>query len=308
MPLHGKNFIAGALSAEGSDGYRALDPKTSETLEPHFTAATEAEVDASLDAAVNALGALRRQTPEERATMLERMADEIMKLGDELVERCHRETALPTGRVEAERGRTVGQLRLFASMVREGSWVDARIDRGDPDRSPLPKPDVRRMLVPLGPVAVFGASNFPLAFSVAGGDTASALAAGSPVIVKAHRSHPGTAELVASALSKAIADLGLPGGVFSMVHGSGRVAGMALVKHPQTKAVGFTGSTTGGRSLFDAASSRPEPIPVYAEMGSLNPVFVLPGALRERATQIAEGLSASVTLGVGQFCTGRNPR
>ena len=202
-----------------------------------------------------------------------------------------------------ERGRTVGQLRLFAQVVSEGSWVDGRIDRALPERKPVPKPDVRRMLIPVGPVVVFGASNFPLAFSVAGGDTASALAAGCPVIVKARPAHPGTSELVAGAIQRAVAAAGMPEGWFSMVHGRGRTTGVYLVRHPVVKAVGFTGSAAGGRALFDAAASRPDPIPVYAEMGSINPVFLLPGALAERAERIAEGLHQSMTLGVGQFCT-----
>src|SRR5499427_6959579 len=192
---------------------------------------------------------------------------------------------------------------MFADLIREGSWVDARIDTPLPDRRPIPKPDLRRMLVPVGPVAVFGSSNFPLAFSVAGGDTASALAAGCPVVVKAHPAHPGTSEMVARAIASAVAATGMPAGVFSMLHGVGHEVGLGLVKHPLTRAVGFTGSLRGGRALFDAAASRPDPIPVYAEMGSVNPVFVLPGALRERAEAIAEGLKNSVTLGVGQFCT-----
>jgi NADP-dependent aldehyde dehydrogenase len=197
----------------------------------------------------------------------------------------------------------MGQLKMFAELIREGSWVDARIDQADPNREPLPKPDTRLMLMAVGPVVVFGASNFPLAFSAAGGDTASALAAGCPVVVKAHRSHPGTAELVGQAVQKAARETGMPEGVFAVLHGRGRQVGDALVKHPATKAVGFTGSLAGGRALFDTAAARPEPIPVYAEMGSLNPVFVLPGALEERGEAIAEGLLGSVTLGVGQFCT-----
>ena len=202
-----------------------------------------------------------------------------------------------------ERGRTVNQLRLFAEVLREGSWVDARIDTALPDREPAPRPDLRRMLIPLGPIAVFGASNFPLAFSVAGGDTASALAAGCPVIVKAHPAHPGTSDLVARAIRKAASATKMPDGVFSMVHGAGTEVGKALVRHPLIKAVGFTGSFWGGKALFDEANRRPEPIPVFAEMGSINPVFVLPGALAEGGVEVASDLAGSVTLGVGQFCT-----
>jgi NADP-dependent aldehyde dehydrogenase len=192
---------------------------------------------------------------------------------------------------------------MFADLLEEGSWVDARIDPAIPDRTPTPRPDLRRMLIALGPVAVFCASNFPLAFSVAGGDTASALAAGCPVIVKAHSSHPGTAELVATAVNRAIEAEKMPPGMFTLLHGPGKTVGIQLVTHPLVRAVGFTGSRRAGRALFDAAASRPEPIPVYAEMGSINPVFLLPGALKERSMEIARGLSASATLGVGQFCT-----
>ncbi|MGH9464308.1 MAG: aldehyde dehydrogenase (NADP(+)), partial [Thermoanaerobaculia bacterium] len=212
------------------------------------------------------------------------------------------ETALPRARLEAERARTVGQLRLFAEVVREGSWVEARIDCGDPAHRP-PRPDLRRMLVPLGPVAVFGASNFPLAFSVAGGDTASALAAGCPVVVKAHPAHPGTSELVAGALLAAAGCSGMPDGVVSLVHGAATRVGERLVTHPAIRAVAFTGSHRGGRALFDLSARRPTPIPVYAEMGSANPVFILPRALAERGAAIAEGLAESVLRGAGQFCT-----
>src|SRR5215471_13057230 len=192
---------------------------------------------------------------------------------------------------------------MFAAAAREGSWVDARIDPALPDRKPAPRPDLRRMLIPIGPVVVFGSSNFPLAFSVAGGDTASALATGNPVVVKAHSGHPGTSELIAGAVRKAVTACGLPEGVFSMLHGSGKIIGLALVRHRLTRAVGFTGSRTAGRALFDAAAARPEPIPVFAEMSSLNPVFILSEAMRERGAAIAEGLRGSVTMGVGQFCT-----
>jgi alpha-ketoglutaric semialdehyde dehydrogenase len=267
-----------------------------------FREATAEEIDHAVDAADAVFPTYRATTAEQKAAFLERIAEEILGLGDALIERAHQETALPAARLIGERGRTVGQLRLFASVLREGSWVEARIDTALPDRQPLPRPDLRRMLFPLGPVAVFGASNFPLAFSVAGGDTASALAAGCPVIVKAHPAHPGTSEMAAQAVQAAAEATGMPAGVFSLLHG-GRDAGMHLVRHPRLQAVGFTGSLTAGRALFDAAAARPRPIPVYAEMGSINPVFVLPGALAERAEKIATGLAQSVTLGVGQFCT-----
>ena len=303
MELHGKNIIAGRTVEVGGSAFQAFAPASGKSIEPQFESATADQVDLALVAAESAFHEYRRLSPERRASFLERIVDEILALGDELIERANVETALPIDRLMGERGRTVNQLRMFADLIREGSWVDARIDRAIPDRQPLPKPDVRRMLIPIGPVAVFGASNFPLAFSVAGGDTTSALAAGCPVVVKAHPAHPGTSELVARAIVKALAEAEMPSGVFSLLYDAGHDVGVALVKHPLTRAVGFTGSLRGGRALFDAAASRPDPIPVYAEMGSVNPVFILPGALRERAQAIAEGLKNSVLLGVGQFCT-----
>jgi len=303
MPLHGKNLIGHALGAQGERTFQAVDPATGEKLGTSFHDATPAEADRALELAEGAFRSRPMPEPAQTATLLERIADEIEALGDELIERGSAETALPAARLTGERGRTTGQLRLFAQVVREGSWVDARIDRAQPDRRPVPKPDLRRMLVPLGPVVVFPASNFPLAFSVAGGDTASALAAGCPVIVKARPSHPGTSELVGQAVQKAMIETGMPDGSFSMLHGAGREMGVYLVRHPAVRAVGFTGSLQGGRALHDAAASRPDPIPVYAEMGSINPVFLLPGALAERGEAIAKGLYQSVTLGVGQFCT-----
>ena len=220
-----------------------------------------------------------------------------------MIERAEQETALPKARLQGETARTCGQLRLFAQVAEEGSWVMARVDRPDAERKPAPKPDLRSMLRPLGPVVVFGASNFPLAFSVAGGDTASALAAGCPVIVKAHSAHPGTSELVGQAVQQAVRQCNLPEGVFSLLFGRGAQIGVALMKHPLVKAGGFTGSRGAGRQLMDTAAARPEPIPFYAEMSSTNPVFILPGALQERAAGIASGLHASFTLGAGQFCT-----
>jgi alpha-ketoglutaric semialdehyde dehydrogenase len=239
----------------------------------------------------------------EKAHFLERIAEEIKALGDELIETCSRETALPKARLEGERDRTVNQLKLMADLLREGSWIGARIDHADLDRKPLPKPDLRQIQIPLGPVVVFSASNFPFAYSVAGGDTASALAAGCPVIVKGHEAHPATSELTGKAVQKAAVESGMPDGVFSLLQGEGKTVGIQLVEHPLVKAVGFTGSFRGGKAIFDAAQRRPEPIPVYAEMGSTNPVFVLPRAVQERGETIAAGFAASVTLGVGQFCT-----
>lgn len=303
MLLQGKSLLAGRTGATGGTIFHAINPATSESLAPDFHEASLAEVDAALHAAATAFQDYRARPAETRAKLLETIAAEIEALGDPLLQRAQAETGLPLARLQGERARTCGQLRLFAQVVREGSWVDARIDPALPDRQPLPRPDLRRMLIPLGPVVVFGSSNFPLAFSVAGGDTASALAAGCPVIVKAHRAHPGTAELVGHAVVRAVAACGLPAGMFSLVHGGGATVGIAMVKHPAVAAVGFTGSQAAGRALCDAAAARPHPIPVFAEMSSLNPVFLLPGAVRERGAALAQGLLGSFTLGAGQFCT-----
>lgn len=303
MTLHGKSFLAGALGALGGKKFQAENPATRERLAPDFHEASEAEVARALEASAAAFEVYRAKPGVERAKLLDTIADEIEKIGDDLLQRANAETGLPLARLTGERARTCGQLRLFAQVVRDGSWVDARIDPALPDRKPLPRVDLRRMLLPLGPVVVFGSSNFPLAFSVAGGDTASALAAGCTVVVKAHRAHPGTAELVGGAVTRAVAACGLPAGVFSMIHGGGATVGISMVKHPATTAVGFTGSHAAGRALFDAAAARPHPIPVFAEMSSTNPVFLFPGALRERGAAIAEGLLGSFTMGGGQFCT-----
>ena len=303
MTLQGKSLLAGKTGAPGGATFRAVNPATGELLAPDFHEASLTEVDATLHAAAAAFQVYRAQPPATRAQLLEAIATAIEALGEALIQRAQAETGLPVARLQGERARTCGQLRLFAQVVREGSWVDARIDPALPARQPLPRPDIRRTLVPLGPVVVFGSSNFPFAFSVAGGDTASALAAGCPVIVKAHRAHAGTAELVGHAVTQAVAACGLPAGLFSLVHGGGATIGIAMVKHPVVTAVGFTGSQAAGRALCDAAAARPHPIPVFAEMSSLNPVFLLPGALRERSAPIARDLLASFTLGVGQFCT-----
>jgi alpha-ketoglutaric semialdehyde dehydrogenase len=303
MQLHGKNIVGGQASAEGSVSFSAITPASGGKVAPLFFAATEAEVNLALTLAANAFADYHAQPPEQIAAFLDQIAEEILRLGDDLIRRANLETALPEARLTGERGRTVNQIKMFAELVREGSWVEACIDRAIPDRQPLPKPLLKRMLIPIGPVVVFGASNFPLAFSVAGGDTISALAAGNPVVVKAHPAHPGTSELVAQAIQKAAETMRFPAGIFSLLHGPSPEVGLQLVRHPATKAVGFTGSLQGGRTLFDAAAARPEPIPVYAEMGSTNPVFVLPGALERNADALAQGLVQSVTLGVGQFCT-----
>jgi NADP-dependent aldehyde dehydrogenase len=261
------------------------------------------DVDRACARAEAAFDPYRAAGLEQRAAFLDTIAEEILALGDDLLDRAGAETALPRARLEGERGRTIGQLRQFAELVRSGSWQGVRIDPALPDRKPLPRPDLRMRRIPLGPVAIFGASNFPLAFSVAGGDTASALAAGCPVVVKAHPSHPGTSELVARAVTAAVTKSRLPEGVFSMVSGPGIELGTRLVADPRMKAVGFTGSRQGGLALISVAQSRPEPIPVYAEMSSINPVLLLPAALAARAEALGQGFAASLTQGVGQFCT-----
>jgi alpha-ketoglutaric semialdehyde dehydrogenase len=301
--LAGTSIIGFHRGAPNDATWHGLNPATREPLSPAYSAASAAEVDEAARLAHKAFASYSHTTGVQRAQFLSKIAENIERLGDTLILRATQETGLPEGRIRSETGRTCGQLRLFADLVSEGSWVDARIDHADFERKPIAKPDVRSMLRPLGPVVVFGASNFPLAFSVAGGDTASALAAGNPVIVKAHEAHPGTSELVGMALSDAVRSCDLPEGVFSLIYGLGNKVGAALVRHPLIKGGGFTGSRAGGRALFDAASSRPEPIPFYAEMSSVNPVIILPGALTERAELIAVGLHGSVTLGAGQFCT-----
>ena len=303
MDLHGYNLLGANRSNSGSTTFRATDPRTGEDLAPEFHEATAAEVAEAAQLATTAAETFGATDGPTRAKFLRRIADEIEGLGSALLERARAETGLPEPRLVMERGRTTGQLRMFADLVEAGGWVDARIDTAQPNRAPIPKPDLRRMLVPLGPVAVFGASNFPLAFSVAGGDSASALAAGCPVVCKAHPAHPGTSELVGHAILAAVAACELPNGVFSLVHGRGHEPGAELVQHPGIEAVGFTGSLRGGRAIFDLAARRPNPIPVFAEMGSVNPVFVLPGAMAERGEAIADGLANAVTLGAGQFCT-----
>ena len=267
-----------------------------------FVNATTAELTAAVLAAHKAFPLYSALPAAERAAFLEAIAEEILALGDALIERCVAESGLPVGRITGERGRTCGQLQLFARVLKEGSWVDARIDTALPERTPVPRPDIRRMLVPTGPVAVFGASNFPLAFSTAGGDTASALAAGCPVVVKAHPAHPGTHQLVAGAIARAAVKTGMPEGVFSALFLSDGDA-QALVQHPYIQSVGFTGSRKVGMILLRAAQQRPQPIPVFAEMSAVNPVVLLEGALKDQSEKIAQALSGSVTLGVGQFCT-----
>jgi alpha-ketoglutaric semialdehyde dehydrogenase len=302
MELTGKNSIAGQWSGHGHT-FKAENPALGVAVAPDFFEASPTEINDAIIKAEAAFEIYRQKTGKEKAILLETIADEILALGESLIHRCMMETGLPEARLIGERGRTIGQLKLFAKTLREGSWVNARIDTAEPDRKPLAKPDIRSMLRPLGPVGIFGASNFPLAFSVAGGDTTSALAAGCPVVFKAHPAHPGTCEMIAMAINNAIVKTKMPHGIFSMVHGASVEVGLAIVKHPLIKAIGFTGSYRGGKAIFDEAHRREVPIPVYAEMGSTNPVFILPGALKEKNEIIARDLATSVTQGVGQFCT-----
>lgn len=303
MRLTGESFIGGGRGAQGGAPIQAINPVTGEKLEPVYSAATATEVERAVKLAAEAFGVFAQMCGKERGAFLRRIADGLDAIKQELAERAHLETALPMPRLLGEVGRTTGQLRLFAEVIEEGSWVEARIDPALPERKPIPRVDLRSMLRPLGPVVVFGASNFPLAFSAAGGDTASALAAGCPVIVKAHSAHPGTGEMVATTIQHAVAAAGLPEGVFSLLYGAGAETGAALVKHPLVQAVTFTGSLGAGRKLMEMAAARPQPIPCFTEMSSGNPVFILPGALRDRSTTIAQGLFNSFTLGAGQFCT-----
>ncbi|MFJ4056711.1 aldehyde dehydrogenase (NADP(+)) [Pseudomonas sp. NPDC089743] len=303
MPLTG-NLLIGQTPVTGSrEAIRAIDPATGQALEPAYLGASDEHVAQACALAWAAFDAYRETTLEQRAQFLETIATQIEALGEPLIDRAVAESGLPKARIQGERGRTCTQLRTFARVVRAGEWLDVRVDSALPERQPLPRADLRQRQVALGPVAVFGASNFPLAFSVAGGDTASALAAGCPVVVKAHSAHPGTSELVGQAVARAVQLCDLPGGVFSLLYGCGHEVGVALVSDPRIKAVGFTGSRSGGIALCKVAQARPEPIPVYAEMSSINPVFLFEAALQARAEALAQGFVASLTQGAGQFCT-----
>ncbi|MBT4223696.1 MAG: aldehyde dehydrogenase (NADP(+)) [Opitutae bacterium] len=303
MTLQGTSIIGNENGSGNESPIHGINPASGEILQPPYPSATEDEIKRACKLAGDAFDTTSKLSGKDRAAFLRKTADNIEGIVEDLVLRATAETGLPEPRIRMETGRTCGQLRLFAGLVEEGSWVDARIDQANPKRQPIPKPDTRSMLRPVGPIVVFCASNFPLAFSVAGGDTASAFAAGCPVIVKAHHAHPGTAELVGQAVRHAVRECGLPEGTFSLIYGSGRTVGAQLVQHQTIKAVGFTGSRAGGRALFNLASARPEPIPVYAEMSSVNPIFILPEALAERGEEIATGLHGSSIMGVGQFCT-----
>jgi NADP-dependent aldehyde dehydrogenase len=297
------DMLIGAQAVRGAQStLQAINPSTGEVLGPDFHGGGQADVERACALAEAAFDTYRNTSSEQRAAFLEAIAAGIEALGDTLIERAHQESGLPIARLQGERGRTAGQLRLFATVLREGRWQGATFDAALPERTP-PRPDLRMQRIAIGPVAVFGASNFPLAFSVAGGDTASALAAGCPVVVKAHSAHLGTSELVGRVIQKAVQDAGLPEGVFSLLVGAGNVVGTALVSHPAIQAVGFTGSRSGGMALMQAANARPQPIPVYAEMSSINPVFLLPAALQARGAEIGRQLVDSLVLGVGQFCT-----
>ena len=301
--ISGKNYIGNTLVAGGSVSFQTFNPKLNLPNSKVHYEATDEEINRAVELASEAFKQFRSIGGKEKAAFLNAIADEILALDKELIDTYCAETGLPEGRAMGERGRTVSQLRSFADLVEQGGWVEATIDTAIPDRAPVPKPDLRKMLIPLGPVVVFGASNFPLAYSTAGGDTAAALAAGCPVIVKSHPMHAGTGELVASAIVKAAKATDMPDGVFSNLNSKGIEVGVTLVQHPGVKAVGFTGSIRGGRALFDLAASREEPIPVFAEMGSINPVVLMADALRDRGAAIATQYAGSITLGTGQFCT-----
>lgn len=301
MNISGHNFINGERSGENPLTLTSFDAHTGEALPWQFHQASRKEAEAACHAAAQAFPDYQATSPAQRAAFLDAIADELDALDEAFIQLVMRETALPEGRIRGERARTSGQMRLFATVLRRGDFLDARITQALPDRKPLPGPDLRLVKRGVGPVAVFGASNFPLAFSTAGGDTAAALAAGCPVVMKAHSGHMATAECVAQAICTAVQRCGMPAGVFNMIYGSG--VGEVLVRHPAIQAVGFTGSLKGGRALCDMAAARPGPIPVFAEMSSINPVIVLPAALKSRGEKIAADLAASVVLGCGQFCT-----
>ncbi len=297
--MHGKHLIAGNWIS--SDQTFMSSPASGDAHS--FSVGTPALVNEAVEAAEKAFWSFGYSSAEERAALLERIADEIEARAADITEIGTQETGLPTARLEGERGRTTGQLRLFAQHIQKGDYLDVRHDEALPERTPAPRPELYMMQRPIGPVAVFGASNFPLAFSVAGGDTAAALAAGCPVVVKGHSAHPGTGEVVAEAIHAALKALDMDPGIFSLVQGGKRDVGLALVEHPLIKAVGFTGSLTGGRALFDACAKRPEPIPFFGELGSINPVFMMPAAMSNRADEMGAGWAGSLTMGAGQFCT-----
>ncbi|MFC3076200.1 aldehyde dehydrogenase (NADP(+)) [Shinella pollutisoli] len=296
---NGKHLVAGEWLA--GNGTFSSAPAHGPAHE--FAAGTVELVNRAAEAAEEAFWSYGYSTAKERAAFLRAIADEIEARADDITEIGTQETGLPVARLQGERGRTTGQLRLFADHIEKGDYLDRRFDAALPERQPAPRPEIRLLQRPVGPVAVFGASNFPLAFSTAGGDTAAALAAGCPVVVKGHSAHPGTGEIVAQAIDAAIKKTGVHPGVFSLIQGGNRQVGEALVQHPLIQAVGFTGSLAGGRALFNLCAARPQPIPFFGELGSVNPMFLLPEALKARAETLAEGWSGSLTMGAGQFCT-----
>lgn len=300
--ITGKNYIGNKQLGTQKE-FRTFDPKKNTETSSIFYEASSDEINEAVALASEAFLTYKNMSGAQKSDFLNAIADEILALGDILIETYTQESGLPEGRAIGERGRTIGQLRLFANLVKEGSWLEASIDTAQPNREPLPKTDLRKMMVPIGPIVVFGASNFPLAFSTAGGDTASALASGCPVIVKSHPMHAGTGELVSSAIIKAVEKTGMPNGVFSNLNSGGIEVGVELTKHPAIKCVVFTGSYRGGKALFDIANARPEPIPVFAEMGSINPVILLPKALENSLDSLVDNMAGSITLGAGQFCT-----
>lgn len=303
MKITGKQIINGSYTAEGKETFTGINAVTGAPLNNLFYESTDEEINYACSSAHYAFKSYKHSSHGERATFLRTISSEIEALGDILIETASLETGLGPDRLKGERQRTINQLNAFAKFIEDGTWVRPIIDRADPERKPLPKPDLRQMNIPLGPVGVFGASNFPFAFSVGGGDTASALAAGCPVVFKAHPAHPATCELVASAIVRAIEKNKIPTGVFALVHGKSNRVGSTLVEHPLIKAVAFTGSFKGGKALYDLAVRRHEPIPVYAEMGSVNPVIILPSILKDKSEATAKQLAGSITLGAGQFCT-----
>jgi len=301
--LTGKNFIGNKLSSSGNVTFQTFNPELNKKNDQIFYEASNDEIEESIDLAKNAFEDYKNTNPQERSKFLNSIADEILSISDELLEVYCSETGLPAGRSRGELKRTIGQLRSFADLVLDGSWVEASIDTAIPEREPMPKPDLRKMMMPLGPVVVFGASNFPLAYSTAGGDTASALAAGCPVIVKSHPMHAGTGEIVASAIISAAKKNNMPDGIFSNLNSKDISVGVKLVNHPNVKAVGFTGSLKGGRSIYDLASKRDTPIPVFAEMGSTNPIIIMPAKIKNDYEDLAVKFAKSITVGSGQFCT-----
>lgn len=303
MDISGKNFIGYSRSSENGHTFKSYVPAQNIELSETFHTATQDEVARTMELARKAFNEYSLISASKRADFLMAITEEILAIGDQLLERAHLETGLPIARLQGERARTINQITQFAELIREGSWVEASIDTAIPDRTPLPKSDLRKMLIPIGPIIVFGSSNFPFAYSVAGVDTGPALAAGNPVVVKAHAAHPGVSDLTAQAIIKAAQRTGMPEGVFSMLYDDGYEVGAALVKHPASKAVGFTGSINGGMALYKMAQERDEPISVFAEMGSINPIVILPDYLKKNTKDLAKTLAGSVTLGAGQFCT-----